>query len=68
MARKHYYDSQPDYGVFIDHDLEKVNAKIRAGVAKSTIRKPGESAHDHYNRFYADFKKKEKHRDAFGNI
>ena len=66
--RKHNYDAPTDYGMHIDHELDKINAKVRADTAKSTIRKPGESAHDHYNRFYVDTMKRMKHRDAYGRI
>ena len=68
MPRKHDYSAPKDYGVFIDHDLEKVNAKIRAQVTKTTYRKEGESVHDHYNRFYVEAMKRMKHRDAYGRI
>lgn len=68
MARKHNYSSQPDYGLYIDKDLEAANAKVRAEAARNTTRRPGESSMDHFRRFNAEFQSKKKRRNMFGDI
>jgi uncharacterized protein (DUF2267 family) len=68
MGRQHDYSAPKDYGLHIDNDLEKANAKVLADTWKKHPKKPNESSVEHLRRVSMEFHKTKKQRNAFGGI
>ncbi|MGD0071406.1 MAG: hypothetical protein ABSB71_08020 [Candidatus Bathyarchaeia archaeon] len=53
---------------FIDKELEKVNAKVRAKTFNSMPRYKNETPLQHLTRANIEFQKRKKQRNAYGRI
>jgi hypothetical protein len=68
MSTKTNQDLDATCVCLVDHELEAVNAKIRANIFKTTLRNDGETVMEHYRRLCALVYAQAKKRNAYGQI